>query len=151
MGLSVAENVALSSLSRLSRGGLLDVAARDALVESYRQKLSIRTTSPHALVSSLSGGNQQKVQVARWLAAGSKVLLMDDPCRGVDVGTRSEIHQLVRGLAEQGYAILFISSEAVEVLELSDRVAIMRSGHLVDVLSTKDTTEEHLLHVASGA
>jgi ABC-type sugar transport system ATPase subunit len=101
-------------------------------------------------VATLSGGNQQKVQVARWLAAGSRVLLLVDPTRGVDVGARAEINRLWQGLAGDGFALLLVSTEAEELVDVCDRVMVLRHGRLADELEGADITVGRLLHAAAG-
>jgi ABC-type sugar transport system ATPase subunit len=113
--------------------------------------LQIRTPSVDAQVATLSGGNQQKVQVARWLAAKSRILLLVDPTRGVDVGARAEINRLWQTLADEGYALLLVSSEAEELVEVCDRVLVMRHGRLVSEHRGDDITVGRLLHAAAGA
>jgi D-xylose transport system ATP-binding protein len=147
---SVAENLTLASLAALSRRGFLDVPALRRLALDYVERLQIKTASIDAPVVTLSGGNQQKVQVARWLASGARILLLVDPTSGVDVGARAEINALWRRLAEDGYALLLASSEAEELVEVCDRVVVMRSGRQVDEQRRGTATEERLLRAATG-
>jgi D-xylose transport system ATP-binding protein len=147
---SVAENLTLASLAALSRRGFLDMPALRRLALDYVERLQIKTTSIDAPVVTLSGGNQQKVQVARWLASGARILLLVDPTSGVDVGARAEINALWRRLAEDGYALLLASSEAEELVEVCDRVVVMRSGRQVDEQRRGTATEERLLRAATG-
>jgi D-xylose transport system ATP-binding protein len=147
---SVADNLALASLSRLGRAGTLDPYAKQLLAQSYVQQLAIRTPSVFAPVGSLSGGNQQKVQVARWLAAGTRVLVLVDPTHGVDVGARAEIYALLRQLAAEGYALALVSSDAEELAAVCDHALVMRTGRLVCALAGSSLTEARLLHEAAG-
>ena len=112
--------------------------------------LNIRSPSPETLVANLSGGNQQKVVLAKWLAMSPKVMILDEPTRGVDVGAKSEIYRLMRGLAEQGTVILMISSDMEEILNVSDRVAVMHEGEISGALERADCTEENIMQLAVG-
>jgi ABC-type sugar transport system ATPase subunit len=147
---SVADNIVLASLAALSRRGFLDVQRKESVAARQTAALDIRARSIAQRVGALSGGNQQKVQVARWLTAGSRVLLLDDPTRGVDVGARAEIHGLLRQLAATGCAQLLVSSDAEELLEVCDRILIMRGGSIVQELPALDATEAAMLSVAAG-
>jgi rhamnose transport system ATP-binding protein len=114
------------------------------------RRLAIKTPSLYAPVATLSGGNQQKVALSRWLVTRPSVLILDEPTQGIDVGAKSEIHALMVGLAEQGVAILMISSELPEVLGMSDRVAVMRAGRVVGVVPREAATPESVLAMALG-
>jgi len=116
----------------------------------YVRRLGIRTPSIFTRVGSLSGGNQQKVALSRWLLTEPSVLILDEPTQGIDVGAKAEIHSLMVGLAEQGVAIVMISSELPEILGMSDRVAVMRGGTVVEVLGRDEASQEHLLAAALG-
>ena len=143
-------NISLASLDRLSRASGLDVRRERALALDYVRRLAIKTPSLYAPVATLSGGNQQKVALSRWLATKPSVLILDEPTQGVDVGAKSEIHALMVDLAEQGAAILMISSELPEVLGMSDRIGVMRAGRLAGVVERAATTAEGLLSLALG-
>ncbi|MFI6483702.1 sugar ABC transporter ATP-binding protein [Nonomuraea sp. NPDC050663] len=147
---SVADNLALARLERFGRAGMLDPHAKRLLARDYIERLGIRTPSEEAPLGTLSGGNQQKVQVARWLAAGTRILLMVDPTHGVDVGARAEIHQLLHGLRADGYALLLASSDAEELATVADRALVMRSGRMTGELAGADLTETRLLEEAAG-
>ena len=134
-GLSVRDNIALAALPRLSKGGIVSEKAIDALVDTFMKRLRIRASSPHQKVGELSGGNQQKVLLARLLCLEPKVLLLDEPTRGIDVGAKAEVQGLVEELAQQGLAVLLISSELEELVEGSDRIVVLRDGAVVDVLT----------------
>jgi ABC-type sugar transport system ATPase subunit len=146
----IADNIALASLQRFSRWGFLDVTAIRKLATGYVARLRIKAPSVLTRVAVLSGGNQQKVQVARWLASGARILLLIDPTRGVDIGTRSEINTLWQQLADDGYAILLISSEAEELVEVCDRVLVLRNGRQVSEHTGEQISEERLLRAAAG-
>jgi ABC-type sugar transport system ATPase subunit len=110
----------------------------------------VRAPSVDAVVAGLSGGNQQKIVLARWLAAQSKILILDEPTRGVDVGAKAEIHALIGELAEQGAAILLISSELPELLNLSDRILVLRAGRMVGEVARAEASQERLLRLMAG-
>jgi ribose transport system ATP-binding protein len=143
---SVERNLTLALLRRLSRGGLLDEREAAAIAESYVARLGIRTLSVGTPVRRLSGGNQQKVVLAKWLATEPDVLLLDEPTVGVDIDTRSEIAELVRGLADQGRAVLVISSELAEVLALADRILVLREGRIHRSVGRAEVADEPELH-----
>jgi len=149
--MSIASNDSLASLRRVSRHGLIDRRSERSGAEQHVEELQIRTRSVDEPAASLSGGNQQKVAFARWLATRPKVLILDEPTQGVDVGAKAEIHEIIGRLAADGAAILMISSELPEVLALSDRVAVMRQGTLVGELSRADATPQKLLDMALHA
>jgi ABC-type sugar transport system ATPase subunit len=110
--------------------------------------LNIKIASQNQRIKNLSGGNQQKVIISRWLLVGSKILILDEPTRGIDVNAKLEIHQLLRALTEKGLSILLISSEMEEVLSLSDRILVMHEGHAKGLVNAKDSTQESLLQIA---
>jgi len=151
--MSVAANTALASLGRLgplSRLGMLDRAAERAEAQRFVTDFAIRTPSIDAPVGTLSGGNQQKVALARWLATKPRLLILDEPTQGVDIGAKAEIHRLIRALAADGLGILLISSELTELLGLAHRIGVMRGGRLAGVLDHADATEERLMGLALG-
>ena len=150
MDMSVQQNVALASLGRLRKGGLIRAAAERAMAADWAARLRIkygRLTDP---VSMLSGGNQQKVVLAKWLGRKPAVLIVDEPTRGIDVGTKAEVHHLLAELAREGVAVLMISSELPEVLGVSDRVLVMREGRLVAEFAHEDASEEAIMAAAMG-
>jgi ABC-type sugar transport system ATPase subunit len=149
LGLGVGSNVSLAALARLSRAGLIDFGAETTLVGRYIDRFRIKTPSREQLVGLLSGGNQQKVVLAKWLATNPRVLIVDEPTRGVDVGTKAEIYTLMRELAAEGLAILVISSDLPEVLAISDRILVMRQGRLVGELAHAEATEERIMALAA--
>jgi rhamnose transport system ATP-binding protein len=148
--MAVDQNVSLARLRGVARNGLIDRARERSQAQRYVDQLRIKTASVNADVESLSGGNQQKVALARWLAIAPQVLLLDEPTQGVDVGSKSEIHALMQELAEHGLAVLMISSELPEILGMSDRVAVMRGGTIAGVLSRDEATQERVMAMALG-
>jgi rhamnose transport system ATP-binding protein len=148
--MAVDQNVSLANLTMVARSGLIDRARERDQAERYVAQLRIKTASVASEVASLSGGNQQKVALARWLATGPKVLILDEPTQGVDVGSKSEIHALMQELAERGLAVLMISSELPEILGMSDRIAVMRGGTVAGVLPRSEATQERVLAMALG-
>ena len=148
LDMAVAENASLASLGRVSRGGLVDRRAERARAQSYVDRLRIKTPSVLAEVGTLSGGNQQKVALARWLSTEPAVILLDEPTQGVDVGSKAEIHALMQALVERGLAILMISSELPEILGMSDRIAVMQAGTIRGVLPRAEATQDAVLSLA---
>jgi rhamnose transport system ATP-binding protein len=148
--MSVAANTSLASLQRLARFGMLDRSAERAEAQRFVAEFAIRTPSIDAPVGTLSGGNQQKVALARWLATAPRLLILDEPTQGVDIGAKAEIHRLIRALAADGLAILLISSELTELLGLAHRIGVMRGGRLVGLLDHDEATEERLMSLALG-
>ncbi len=148
--MSVRENVTLPALRRYAAGGLLRRDRETRGAEAAVRPLHVKAPSVEFPVRSLSGGNQQKVVLGKWLSLGPKVLIFDEPTRGVDVGAKAEIYALMRGLARDGVAILMISSDMEEVLNLSDRVAVMHEGRISGFLSRAEATEESVMRLAVG-
>ncbi|UWE10774.1 sugar ABC transporter ATP-binding protein [Actinacidiphila bryophytorum] len=142
---SVVRNVSISSLGRFSRFGWLDRRRETAAAAERVAALDLRPADPQRAVRTLSGGNQQKAVLARWLLRGCRVLLLDEPTRGVDVGARSELYALVRELADSGVAVLFVSSEVPEVLGLADRALVLREGRIVHEAAAASLKESHVL------
>jgi ribose transport system ATP-binding protein len=147
---SAATNMTLAVLDGLCRAGVIDLGREEQLATGHRDRLRIRLSSVHQLVRALSGGNQQKVIIARWLAASCQVLLLDEPTRGVDVGAKAEIYELIGELAQRGVAILLISSDLPELLGLADRVGVMHDGQLAGILDIADATPERVMSLAVG-
>ena len=148
--MSIAANTTLAALRTISRAGFLDFAAEREIAASYQQRFAIKAPSIDAAVAKLSGGNQQKVALARWLATRPSVLVLDEPTQGVDVGAKAEIHGLIVDLAAQGLAILLISSELPEVLGMSDRVVVIRAGTVAGGLDGAAATQEAVMTLALG-
>jgi inositol transport system ATP-binding protein len=153
LALAVRTNLTVAALRRLSRTlGLVSGSAERALVEDYRRKLNIRMASPEQAIANLSGGNQQKVVLARLLALQPKVLIVDEPTRGIDVAAKAEVHQLLYELADAGIAVVAISSELPEVMTVSDRIITMREGRITGQVTRAEATEERLMQLmALGA
>ncbi|MFF3311895.1 sugar ABC transporter ATP-binding protein [Streptomyces sp. NPDC002952] len=142
---SVTRNVSVSSMSRFSRGGWVDRRAELGAARAATRELSLRPDNPSAPVRTLSGGNQQKAVLARWLLRGCRVLLLDEPTRGVDVGARAELYAVIRRLADEGLAVLLVSSEVPEVLGLADRVLVLREGRVVHTAPARELDEHRVL------
>lgn len=145
---SVRDNAALVVLRSLSRWFFVNPREERALAQDFIARLRIRTPSGDEIVGNLSGGNQQKVVLARWLATSPKVLLLDEPTRGIDVGAKSEIYGIIDELAHQGVAVIVVSSELPEVLGISDRIYIMAKGRITGELPRAEATEERILALA---
>ena len=150
LGLAVRENTTLANLAAVSTAGFIQRAKEVVATDGLVQSLDIRTPSIEQAVRNLSGGNQQKVVLAKWLFTEAKVLLFDEPTRGIDVGAKAEIYELMNKLAATGVAILMISSELEEVLGLSDRVLVMHEGRLAGELSRAEATPERVMRLATG-
>ncbi len=148
--MSVADNATLAVLKQISDRGWLDFAKEAALAAEYVDRLGVKTPSVATPVGSLSGGNQQKVALARWLATDPKVLILDEPTQGIDVGAKAEIHRLMGDLAARGLAIVMISSELPEILGMSDRIAVMHAGRVVGVVDRAEAAQESILAMALG-
>ena len=143
-------NVSMAVLPRLGRRGVVSRRRERALAEAYVRRLGVRTPGVETVVRALSGGNQQKTVLARWLATEPKLLILDEPTHGVDVGAKAELYDLVRALARDGLAILLISSELPEVLDLSDRVVVMRAGRVAATLDRGAADERTVMAHATG-
>jgi monosaccharide-transporting ATPase len=143
--LSVRENITSAILPHISPGGLVRERAQDELVQRFIDRLGIKVSDPDQPVGELSGGNQQKVLLARWLCLDPKVLILDDPTRGIDVGAKAEVQHLIDELAEEGLGVLLISSELEEVIEGSDRVVVLKDGSVVGMLSGDEITEDTVM------
>lgn len=149
--LSVRLNTTIAGLKQLTRMGVIQFAKELALVQRMTEELSIKTPGPNFLVVNMSGGNQQKVVLARWLSVGTRILLMDEPTRGIDVGSKSEIYQIMDELTTRGVGIIMISSELPEVLGMSDRIMVMRNGRIVKELARAEANEEAIMSYAVGS
>ena len=148
--MSVAENVTLTDLAGVSSRGFVNREREDRVAEHSCERLGIKTRGVRAAVSELSGGNQQKVAVAKWLSRGARVMILDEPTQGVDVGAKAEIHRLVSEMAADGLAVMLISSDLPEVLGMSDRVAVMAGGTIVGTMHRGDATPEKILSMSLG-
>ncbi len=147
--MSVRDNIAMSVAHQMTRGGFVDRSAVTDVAAAFRDRLSVRPPQLDLAVSRLSGGNQQKVALAKWLALRPKVLILDEPTRGIDVGAKAEVHALIDELAHEGMGIILISSELPEVLNMSDRIIVVAEGELVGELSRQEATQERCLELAS--
>jgi ABC-type sugar transport system ATPase subunit len=150
LNLAIRENIALSILDRLSRFGIVRFGAERALARRMVEALRVRTPSIEQKVLNLSGGNQQKVVIAKWLALRPKILIMDEPTRGIDIGAKAEVHGLMHKLAADGVAILMISSELPEIVGMSDRVLVMRQGRIAGELPRNKASQEAIMTLATG-
>ena len=147
---AIAENITLPNLGAYTRGGTISREAERVQAEKSRGELDIRTPKVAARTASLSGGNQQKVVLAKWLAMNPRVIILDEPTRGIDIGAKSEIYRLMRSLADAGVAVLMISSDMEEVIGVSDRVAVMHQGRISRILKREQCSEENILRLAVG-
>ena len=150
MNLSVTRNLTLTLRQSLAKFGFLSTRTEAAVAKDWSERLQVKAGSGDAPVSTLSGGNQQKVVLAKWLATGPKLLIVDEPTRGIDVGTKAEVHRLLSDLAGQGVAILMISSELPEVLGMADRVLVMHEGRITAELPRAEATPERVMHAATS-
>lgn len=147
---SVAHNVTLASLNAVSERGLINKKRELSCAQHQRENLNIKTATLFSRVGGLSGGNQQKVVLGKWLAMNPKVMIFDEPTRGIDVGSKAEIYKLMRALSDSGVAVIIISSDMEEIIGVSDRVAVMHAGEISGILSRKDLSEYNVLQLAVG-
>jgi ABC-type sugar transport system ATPase subunit len=150
LGMNCRDNMTLPQVGELSYGPFVAPGAETEIFDKYKDKLDIRTPGWKQTVGNLSGGNQQKIVIGKWLSMHPKVLIVDEPTRGIDVGSKSEIHNLIRQLAAQGYAVIVVSSEMPEVLHVSDRIVAMFSGKVMRTFTSEEVTEESLIQAISG-
>ncbi len=150
LSMNCRDNMTLPQVDDMTAGPFVSGGAELAIFDQYREKLNIKTPGWRQLVANLSGGNQQKIVIGKWLAMHPKVLIVDEPTRGIDVGSKSEIHKLIRELAAQGYAIIVISSEMPEVLRVSDRIIAMFHGRIMRTFTSDEVTEDSLVQAISG-
>jgi rhamnose transport system ATP-binding protein len=151
MTMPIFANASLPSLKKfLGRWGIIDTKAEYAMTERYRDQLAIRSPDIATDVGKLSGGNQQKVMLAKWLETHPRILIFDEPTRGIDVGAKAEVHNIIRDLAKQGVAIIVISSDLPEVLALADRILVMREGHQMGIFDIAQATQESIMALATG-
>jgi rhamnose transport system ATP-binding protein len=148
--MAVSANMTLALLDRLTHFGALDLRREQEIAADYTRRFNIKTPAIFATVKTLSGGNQQKVALSRWLATNPSVLILDEPTQGIDIGAKSEIHSLMVDLAAQGVAILMISSELPEILGMSDRIAVMHGGKLLGIMDRTEATPQRILALALG-
>ncbi|MGH9823477.1 MAG: sugar ABC transporter ATP-binding protein, partial [Blastocatellia bacterium] len=150
MGLAIRENITLPALPNYSYAGLVNRNAERAVASDFCARLNIKTSSIEVRVENLSGGTQQKVVLARWMSLNPKVLIFDEPTRGIDVGAKAEIYQLIRGLADSGVGIIMISSDMEEILGESDRIAVMHEGAISGILERHEANEEAIMRLLVG-
>ena len=146
--MSVKENLTMSILYQISKGTFIDFKTENQIVEKYMKDLSVKAPDKDFVVENLSGGNQQKVLLAKALCAKPKILILDEPTRGVDVGAKAEIYKIIKRLSEQGISIIMISSEMPELLGMSDRVVVIKEGRKVGEVERKDFSQEKVLGMA---
>jgi rhamnose transport system ATP-binding protein len=149
--LSIANNICLPQTASLAKAGFIAVKAENAITREYGSKMEIRAAGWDEEVMNLSGGNQQKVVLAKWLATKPRILILDEPTKGIDVGTKAAVHEFMSKLASEGMAIIMISSELPEILGMADRVAVMHEGDLVAIMDRAVACEENILKAATGA
>jgi rhamnose transport system ATP-binding protein len=150
MDLGIDRNTALASLGRLSRFGLIRTARERELAAAWARRLQLKFGRLRDAVSTLSGGNQQKVVLGKWLAREPCLLIIDEPTRGIDVGTKAEVHRILDGLVADGLAVLMISSELPEVLGMADRILVMREGRITAELTRAEADEDAVMRAATG-
>ena len=150
LGMSVKHNITLPILESMKKGVFLDKSGEDGMAQNYVDKLRVATPSIEQIVKNLSGGNQQKVVLGKWMASRPKVLILDEPTRGIDVGAKKEIHELMSDLAREGVAIIMISSELPEILGMSDRIVVMHEGRVKGELTREEATQEKIMLMAVG-
>lgn len=150
LGLTVRENLAIPNLKKLSKSAVIQKQKEKQWTEEMIQKLRIKTSGPEQEVKSLSGGNQQKVVFGKWLGTEPKLLILDEPTRGVDVGAKKEIYSIMNELTEKGFSIIMVSSELPEILGMSDRVMVIHEGKLSAILDKKEASQEKIMEAATG-
>jgi ribose transport system ATP-binding protein len=150
LGMNCRDNMTLPQVDDLKAGPFVAEGAEVSIFDQYRDRLDIRTPGWRQLVGNLSGGNQQKIVIGKWLSMHPNVLIVDEPTRGIDVGSKAEIHNLIRDLAAQGYAVIVISSEMPEVLHVADRIYAMFQGQITQEFTSEDVTEDNLVRAISG-
>ncbi len=146
--LSIGENITLGNLKKYTWMGLLRYAKRDRVAEDLMKRMEVKAHSSHQAVAELSGGNQQKVAIARILHQEAEILLMDEPTKGIDVGTKAEIYRMMGGLASQGRTVVFVSSYLPELLAVCDRIGVMARGEMKEVRAAADWTEDEVMVAA---
>lgn len=150
IGLPIFQNVTLPSLNQTSHKGFIRLVEEFKLAREYTQRLDLRASSLDQNVGDLSGGNQQKVVIAKWLATRPKVIILDEPTKGIDIGSKAAVHAFMSDLAEQGLSVIMVSSEIPEILGMSDRVIVMREGRMVAELASDELWPEALIRHAAG-
>ncbi|WP_419695924.1 sugar ABC transporter ATP-binding protein [Mesorhizobium muleiense] len=150
IGLPIFQNISLPSLKRTSKSGVLQLAEEFALARSYTERLDLRAASLSQDVGTLSGGNQQKIVIAKWLATAPKVIILDEPTKGIDIGSKAAVHGFMAELVAQGLSVIMVSSELPEILGMSDRVIVMREGRIASIYDNKGLDAETLVKTAAG-
>lgn len=150
LDLSVRENLSITTLDKISKNRVISTKTEMSLVDEMIEKLHVKTSGREISVKSLSGGNQQKIVIGKWLGINPKILILDEPTRGVDVGAKKEIYQLMNDLTKQGVSIIMVSSELPEILGMSDRVLVIHEGKLAAVLNKSEATQENIMQSATG-
>ncbi|MGE9290785.1 MAG: ATP-binding cassette domain-containing protein, partial [Puniceicoccales bacterium] len=149
MDMTIRSNTSMAVLERISHFFTIDRKEENRLANEYKESIRIKTPSVEQKIKNLSGGNQQKVIIARWLASEPELVIFDEPTRGIDVGAKSEIYTLVNSLVESGKSVLMISSEMEEVMGMSDRIVVLCDGKISGSLDRKDFTQESIMNFAS--
>ena len=149
LGMSIRCNINMPIYQRISKGTVINEKKEEEIAQTYRKEISIKTPTLDQLVKNLSGGNQQKVILAKWLAADSELLIFDEPTRGIDVGAKQEIYTLINHLVEQGKTVLMISSEMEELMGMSDRILILAEGNMTGELNKSEFNQERIMQLAS--
>ena len=150
IGLSVRENFSITNLNRISKNSIISTTKELSFVDEMIEKLRVKTSGREQIVKSLSGGNQQKIVIGKWLGINPKILILDEPTRGVDVGAKKEIYQLMNDLTKQGVAIIMVSSELPEILGMSDRILVVHEGKISAVINKTDADQEIIMQAATG-
>jgi rhamnose transport system ATP-binding protein len=150
IGLPIFMNISLPSLARTSKSGVLRLKEEFDLAREYTQRLDLRASSLSQDVGTLSGGNQQKIVIAKWLATSPQIIILDEPTKGIDIGSKSAVHEFMAELVAQGLSVIMVSSELPEILGMSDRVVVMREGRIVGILNSKNLSPETLVRAAAG-
>jgi ribose transport system ATP-binding protein len=148
LGLDVRTNICLTTLNDMQTVGLLNNHKESSLAKKYTADLKIKTSSDKQLAKNLSGGNQQKIVLAKWLATKPKILMLDEPTRGIDINAKNEIYKLILQLADEGLGIIVVSSELPEILAVSDRILVMAEGNITAAFSANEATEDNILKAA---
>ena len=148
--LPIVDNIALASLKATAKDGFVKMAREYVLAREYTERLQLKAAALDQPVGELSGGNQQKVVIAKWLATQPKVIILDEPTKGTDIGFKAAVHAFMRELADQGLAVIMVSSEIPEIMDMSDRIIVMREGRRVAELAADDVSPEALVRAATG-
>ena len=150
IGMPIFKNVSLPSLARTSKSGVLRLKEEFGLARAYTERLDLRAASLSQDVGTLSGGNQQKVVIAKWLATTPKVIILDEPTKGIDIGSKAAVHGFMAELVAEGLSVIMVSSELPEILGMSDRVVVMRAGRIAAMFENKELSAETLVQAAAG-